>query len=186
MPGRFEEDDLHRFDHIEPDRAVLSKVSGADRQDERLACSPTHESQHRCVLRLGGCVFLERQRVAVISWAILQRPAVRPDPDSLQSAHRGLRERRLSARREGVQESETSSGCAPAYLVSDSLPHALLSNASGLLQASHPRRPPDLLPHRLDDGCVVPAGLRSASPVRWKTERVASRISPFTAGCARP
>jgi hypothetical protein len=65
---------------------------------------------------------------------------------------------------------------------SDSLPRPVLSNSFCLRQPSRDRRPPDLLSHRLDGCCVVPAGLRSASPVRWETERVASRISSVTTG----
>jgi hypothetical protein len=180
------DDDVRRFGHIEPDRMVLSQVSGADRQDECVACRPAHESQHHRVLRLGGCVFLEQRRRGTNStWAILQRLAVCADPDNLQSARRSLRERRLSARREGLQESEASSGCAPAYFVSDALLRAVLSSAVRVREPSRAHGPPDVLPHRLDDCCAVPAGLRSAAPVRWKTEGVASRVGSVTAGSFR-
>ena len=45
---------------------------------------------------------------------------------------------------------------------------------------------PLTIAHRLDDWCAVPAGLRSAAPVRWETERVASRISSVTTIGAAP
>ena len=53
------------------------------------------------------------------------------------------------------------------------------------MQPSRPHGPPDLLPDRLDDDRAVPAGLRSAAPVRRETERVASRIGSVTTGSFR-
>src|SRR5438093_10042592 len=82
---------LHRFDGLEPDRTVLSPVSAADRQDERVAGRPTYESQHHRVLRLGGCVFLEQRRpVTDTRRAVLRRVVVCAKPDELHSARRAL------------------------------------------------------------------------------------------------
>ena len=90
-----------------------------------------------------------------------------------------------STRRERLQESETRSGCAPAYCVFDSFLRAVLSNSHRSPDAARTHGPADILAHRLDDCCAVPAGLRSPTPVRRETERVASRISSVTTGCFR-
>ncbi len=161
---------------------VLPSVSAPDGQDECLACCPVHKFEHHRVLRMGGRVFLEQgRRGADSSWAVLQRAVVCADADKLQSAYRSVRERGLSTRREGVQESEKSPRCAAAYFVSDSLLRALLSNSFRLHESSAIYSPPDVLPYRLDDSRAVSAGLRSAAPVRGETEGVASRISSLTA-----
>src|SRR5712691_3409127 len=132
---------------------------------------------------MGGCVFVESLgRGANSPRAVLRRLVVCTDPDHLQSAHPGIRERRVSARREGLQESETSSGHGPAYFVSDSLRRAVLSHSVCLLEPSRPDGPPDLLPYRLDHGCAVPAGVRSVAAVRRESDSVASRISSVTTG----
>ena len=160
---------------------VLPSVSAPDGQDECVACCPVHKFEHHRVLRMGGRVFLEQGRRGADSrWAVLQRPVVCADADELQSADRSVRERGLSTRREGIQESEKSPRCAAAYFVSDSLLRALLSNSFRLHESSAVYSPPDVLAYRLDDGRAVPAGLRSAAPERGETEAVASRIGSVT------
>jgi hypothetical protein len=165
---------------------ALPQVSAADGQDERVAGGPGHESQHRRVLRMGGDDFLEsRRRGARRAWAFLQRVAVCADPDDFQSVHRSVRDRRLSPRRQGAQESQARSGRESANLISDTLLRTHLSCSFRLPDPSRSHGPPDVLPHRPHDDCAVPAGLRSAAAVHRGPAGAASRNGSVAAARVR-
>jgi hypothetical protein len=181
VPVEQSSNDLHRCRDTERDRIVLSQVSAAHRQDERVAGRPAHEPERHRLLRLGRPVLLEdRPDAADRGRLVLRRSLLRAEPDGLQGVHRRIREQCLSPRRKGAPESKASPRCAPADFIFDALDRPLLSDCPGLHSPSRTDRAARLLPDRLDDCSVVPACLRSAAAVCRQGPGVAPRAAYAT------
>ena len=106
----------------------------------------------------------------VLTQTVLKVPIEAYENNAYHRVAKGLRNPRTGPRR------------PPPHVVSDAFDRAPLSNRVRLHHCSRPSRPPDVLPHRLDDGRLIRAGVRSASAMRRKAAGVAPRLSAPASG----
>ena len=111
--------ELPRYGDPGCDRVALSQLSARNREDQRVDLRPAHQSEHRHVLRLGrGLLLGDSRPVTCGDRGVLCRVAVRAEQDCAESAHRRLREQRLSSRCQGTQEPSPRPRLAAAHRLS--------------------------------------------------------------------